>query len=44
MQDVEVVVGGVAASVALGADSGAEDDEVLGDTWVCWSAKCVLRL
>ena len=30
-QDVEVVVGGVAAGVALGADGGAEDDQVLGD-------------
>ena len=30
-EDVEVVVGGVAAGVALGADGGAEDDEVLGD-------------
>lgn len=33
-EDVEVVVGGVAAGVALGADRGAEDDEVLGDAWV----------
>jgi hypothetical protein len=30
-EDVEVVVGGVAARVALGADRGAKDDEVLGD-------------
>ena len=30
-QDVEVVVGCVPARVALGADGGAEDDEVLGD-------------
>lgn len=30
-QDVEVVIGSVAPSVALGADGGAEDDEVLGD-------------
>lgn len=33
-QDVEVVVGGVAAGVAFGADGGAEDDEVFGDAWV----------
>lgn len=32
-EDVEVVVGRVAASVALGADGGAKDDEVLGDTY-----------
>ena len=32
-EDVEVVVGRVAARVALGADGGAEDDEVLGDAW-----------
>lgn len=31
-EDVEVVVRGVAAGVALGADGGAEDDQVLGDT------------
>lgn len=31
VEDVEVVVGGVAARVALGSDGGAEDDEVLGD-------------
>lgn len=30
-QDVEVVIGRVDAGVALGANSGAEDDEVLGD-------------
>lgn len=30
-ENVEVVVGGVAAGVALGADGSAEDDEVLGD-------------
>lgn len=35
VQDVEVVVRGVAACVAFCADGGAEDDEVLGDTWVC---------
>jgi hypothetical protein len=29
-QDVEVVVGRVAAGVALGSDGGAEDDEVFG--------------
>lgn len=33
VQDVEVVVRGVAAGVALGADGSAEDDEVLGDTY-----------
>lgn len=33
-QDVEVVVGGVAAGVAFGADGGAEDDEVFGYAWV----------
>ena len=32
-QDVEVVVGGVAAGVAFGADGSAEDDEVFGDAW-----------
>jgi hypothetical protein len=32
-QDVEVVVGRVAAGVAFGAERRAEDDEVLGDTW-----------
>lgn len=32
VQDVEVVVRGVTASVALGSNSGAEDDQVLGDT------------
>lgn len=32
-QDVEVVVGSVAPAVALGADGGAEDDEVLRDAW-----------
>jgi hypothetical protein len=32
VQDVEVVVRGVAASVALGSNGGAEDDQVLGDT------------
>lgn len=31
-QDVEVVVGRVPARVTLGANGGAEDDEVLGDT------------
>lgn len=36
-QDVEVVVGGVAAGVALSSDGGAEDDEVLGDACVCVS-------
>lgn len=30
-EDVEVVVGGVAAGVAFGADGGAEDDEIFGD-------------
>ena len=30
-EDVEVVVCGVAAGVALGADGGTEDDEILGD-------------
>lgn len=44
-EDVEVVVGGVAARVALGADRGAKDDEVLGDALysmlalgfpICW--------
>lgn len=33
-QDVEVVVGGVAAGVTFGADGGAEDDEVFGDALV----------
>ena len=33
-QDVEVVVGGVAAGVAFGADGGAENDEVFGDALV----------
>jgi hypothetical protein len=33
-QDVEVVVGRVAAGVAFGADGGAEDDEVFG--YACW--------
>ena len=32
VQDVEVVVRGVAAGVTLGSDGGAEDDQVLGDT------------
>ena len=32
-QDVEVVVGGVAAGVAFGADGGAEDDKVFGYAW-----------
>lgn len=32
-EDVEVVVGGVAARVAFCADGGAEDDEVFGETW-----------
>lgn len=32
-EDVEVVVGGMASRVALGADGGTEDDEVLGDTY-----------
>lgn len=31
-QDVEVIVGGVTAGVALGSDGGSEDDQVLGDT------------
>jgi len=31
LEDVEVVVGGMAAGVALGADGGAEEDEILGD-------------
>lgn len=33
-QDVEVIVGRVAARVALRAYSGAEDDEVFGYAWV----------
>ena len=33
-EDVEVVIGGVHACVALGADGGAEDDEVLGNAGV----------
>lgn len=33
VQDVEVVVGGVSACVAFGADGCAEDDEVFGHTW-----------
>lgn len=33
-EDVEVVVGGVAAGVALGANGSAEDDEILGDAWI----------
>lgn len=33
VQDVEVVVRGVAAGVALSADGGTEDDEILSDTW-----------
>ena len=33
-QDMEVVIGSVAASVALGANGGTEDDEVLGDAGV----------
>ena len=33
-QDVKVVVGGVAAGVAFGADGGAEDDKVFGDALV----------
>jgi hypothetical protein len=32
-EDVEVVVGGVAAGVAFGAEGRAEDDEVFGYTW-----------
>lgn len=32
VQDVEVVVRGVTAGVALGSDGGAEDDQVFGDT------------
>lgn len=32
-EDVEVVVGGVAAGVAFRADGGAEDDEVLSNAW-----------
>lgn len=35
-EDVEVVVGSVATGVALGADGGTEDDEVLGDAWGGW--------
>jgi hypothetical protein len=31
-QNVEVVVSGVATSVALGTNGGAEDDQVLSDT------------
>jgi hypothetical protein len=38
-EDVEVVVGRVAARVALGADGGAEDDQVLGDAWVTGVSK-----
>lgn len=34
-EDVEVVVGRMAARVALGADGGAEDDEILGDAFLC---------
>ena len=33
-QDVEVVVGGVAAGVAFGADGCAENDEIFGDAWL----------
>ena len=33
-EDVEVVVGGVEARVALGAERRAKDDEVLGDARV----------
>jgi hypothetical protein len=33
-QDVKVVVGRVPPRVALGADGGAEDDEVLGDAYM----------
>lgn len=32
VQDVELVICGVTAGVALGADSGIEDDQVLSDT------------
>lgn len=31
-EDVEVVIGRVAACVSLGANGGAEDDEVFSDT------------
>lgn len=31
LEDVEVVVGGMAAGVALGADGSAEEDQILGD-------------
>lgn len=34
LQDVEVVVRGVATAVALGAEGRTEDDEVLGDAGV----------
>jgi hypothetical protein len=37
-QDVEVVVGRVAAGVAFGSDGRAEDDEVFGYAW------CVLSV
>ena len=33
-EDVEVIVGRVAARVALRADRRPEDDQVLGDAWV----------
>lgn len=33
LEDVEVVVGGVTAGVAFGADGGAKDDQVFGDTY-----------
>ena len=32
-QDVEIIIGCVATSMALGTDRSAEDDEVLGDAW-----------
>ena len=34
VEDVEVVVGGVAAGVAFGADGCAENDEIFGDAWL----------
>jgi hypothetical protein len=32
-QNVEVIVGGVAAGVAFGADGSAKDDQVFSDAW-----------
>lgn len=42
-EDVEVVVCGVAAGVALGTDGGAEDDEVFGDALTGLLARAVRR-